>query len=435
MNLSCGERPVCGPVRTTSGPVGGDHALAGARSRARTARRRRGWSGRLPPRPRALGRVVCGHRHDRCPRLRRGRRRARGGFADRPRVTGARPGSRLPQSRLRFGFGDCSRPPSGGQRPKVTVRMAGRGLCGPAAGAGSGPVERLAQVRDEVVGVLDADRQPDERRVDRERRSGDREVGHRGRHLDQRLDAAQRLGEREQPRRLADRDGPLAPPRPCRPPAPARTRPCRRTPASPSASGARRPRARGARGGRRRGPDSRPRRRRRGRRGTGRRPMALAQWRSIAQGERPQAAQDQEAVERPGHAAHRVLEEAQPLGDGVVARDRDRRGSRPSARRGTWSPSGTRCRRRARAGAGGPATRTCCRRRAAAAPARLRRRARGRSRRRAAMSMTLSSGFDGVSNQTRRVRSVRRLPQRVGVRREVDVARRRRPPGRWTRSR
>ena len=38
--------------------------------------------------------------------------------------------------------------------------------------------------------------------------------------------------------------------------------------------------------------------------------------------ERPQAAQHEEAVERPGHAAHRVLEEAQPLGDRVVIRDR-----------------------------------------------------------------------------------------------------------------
>ena len=41
------------------------------------------------------------------------------------------------------------------------------------------------------------------------------------------------------------------------------------------------------------------------------------------QGEGPEAAQDQEAVERPGHAAHRVLEEPEPLGDGVARGDRD----------------------------------------------------------------------------------------------------------------
>ena len=39
--------------------------------------------------------------------------------------------------------------------------------------------------------------------------------------------------------------------------------------------------------------------------------------------ERPQAAQDEEAVERAGDPAHRVLEEAEPLGDRVVAGDRD----------------------------------------------------------------------------------------------------------------
>ena len=37
-----------------------------------------------------------------------------------------------------------------------------------------------------------------ERRVDLQRRPGDRHVGHRRRHLDERLDPAERLGEREQ---------------------------------------------------------------------------------------------------------------------------------------------------------------------------------------------------------------------------------------------
>ena len=39
--------------------------------------------------------------------------------------------------------------------------------------------------------------------------------------------------------------------------------------------------------------------------------------------ERAQAAEDQEAVERAGYAAHRVLQEAEPLGDRGVARHGD----------------------------------------------------------------------------------------------------------------
>ena len=42
-----------------------------------------------------------------------------------------------------------------------------------------------------------------------------------------------------------------------------------------------------------------------------------------AEMERPQAAQDEEAIERPRHPAHRVLEEAQAFGDRVVARHSD----------------------------------------------------------------------------------------------------------------
>ena len=42
-----------------------------------------------------------------------------------------------------------------------------------------------------------------------------------------------------------------------------------------------------------------------------------------AEMERAQAAQDEEAVQGPGHAAHRVLEEVEALGDRLVAGDRD----------------------------------------------------------------------------------------------------------------
>src|SRR5258705_12044679 len=80
---------------------------------------------------------------------------------------------------------------------------------GRAKAAESGLVEGSAQVGDEILGGLDADRQPDERGIDLERRPGDGEVGHDRRQLDERFDATERFGEGKQPGRLADRDGPL----------------------------------------------------------------------------------------------------------------------------------------------------------------------------------------------------------------------------------
>ena len=69
-----------------------------------------------------------------------------------------------------------------------------------------GPVERTEQVGDEVVDAFDPDRQADERRIHRERRLGHGHVGHRGRDLDERLHAAERLGEGEPVGALGDRD-------------------------------------------------------------------------------------------------------------------------------------------------------------------------------------------------------------------------------------
>ena len=97
------------------------------------------------------------------------------------------------------------------------------------------PSSAWREVLDEVGGALDADRQADERLGDLEARAGHGQVGHHGRQLDQRLDAAERLGEREDPCRLADGDRPLARGTTARAP-PARTRPSRRR----RASGARR---------------------------------------------------------------------------------------------------------------------------------------------------------------------------------------------------
>ena len=121
--------------------------------------------------------------------------------------------------------------------------------------------------------------------------------------------------------------------------------------------------------------------------------------------ERPQAAQDEEAVERSGHRAHRVLEEPQALGDGRVRGDRhaeDRVGV-----------TGEVLRRRVEDDVGAVLERPLERRRGERVvdhdqrpPATLARRAARRVAATASMSTTLSSGFDGVSNQTSRVRSV-----------------------------
>ena len=58
--------------------------------------------------------------------------------------------------------------------------------------------ERGLEIGSQVVDVLDPDRQPHEPARHRERRLGDRGMGHRRRQLDQRLDRAERLGQREE---------------------------------------------------------------------------------------------------------------------------------------------------------------------------------------------------------------------------------------------
>ena len=63
---------------------------------------------------------------------------------------------------------------------------------------------RMTQVVDEVVSVLDPDRQPEEVVGHLERRAGRRGMGHRSRVLDQALDGAERLGEREDLGRVGD---------------------------------------------------------------------------------------------------------------------------------------------------------------------------------------------------------------------------------------
>ena len=73
------------------------------------------------------------------------------------------------------------------------------------------------------------------------------------------------------------------------------------------------------------------------------------------------------------------------------------------------------------AAAGAPATRTCCRPRPAAA-GRPRRRAARRSPRSPRCRSTLRCGFDGVSNQTSRVRSVSASQSASWPARQVDVA-------------
>ena len=72
------------------------------------------------------------------------------------------------------------------------------------------PVQRLLEVGDEVGGRLDADRQADQVVGHLQRRAGHRGVGHLAGVLDQALDRAERLGEREQLGRRGDPLGGLA---------------------------------------------------------------------------------------------------------------------------------------------------------------------------------------------------------------------------------
>ena len=155
----------------------------------------------------------------------------------------------------------------------------------------------------------------------------DRLVGHRLRHLDQRLDAAERLGQREDLRRA---------PRSASPPG-GGTRPSRRSPAS-----ARRSTPRGARAGTR-SPPARSR--------CARPPAGAA---CAGRGGRG-SSRTARAPRRPrsGRSARARAAPRRP--------PRPRRRRRRSARRGTWSPSARRRRRRARAGAARRAWRTCCR--------------------------------------------------------------------------
>ena len=72
--------------------------------------------------------------------------------------------------------------------------------------------QRLLQVGDQVVDILDADRQPHEVGRHLERRAGDAGVRHPARVLDQRLDPAEGLGEGEQLGPLADPSAASSPP-------------------------------------------------------------------------------------------------------------------------------------------------------------------------------------------------------------------------------
>ena len=194
------------------------------------------------------------------------------------------------------------------------------------------------------------DREPDQVGGHLQRRAGDARVRHPVRVLDQRLDAAERLAEREHPGAVADRRAP--PPR-RRPPG---TTPCRRTGASAW------PRRRGR--GARRGPGSAPPSPAGARAAAGR-PARRCRSAGPSARQRLDPAQHQPRVERPGHRAHRVLVVRELARRAARPRPPARRRRRRSGRRGTSSSSARPRRRRARAAAAGTARRTCCRRRAA----------------------------------------------------------------------
>ena len=158
-------------------------------------------------------------------------------------------------------------------------------------------------------------------RIDLERRALGRRVRHPRRMLDQRLDRAERLGEREQPRPRRRR-------RARRPRRRQRgTTPCRRS----RASGGARHRGRGGRRARDRA-RGRPRRARAASRTIALRVRAVPVH---AHRERLHPAQHEVAVERRRHRAHRVLQEPHLVGELGVVRPRRSRRRRRSDRRGT----------------------------------------------------------------------------------------------------
>ena len=218
-------------------------------------------------------------------------------------------------------------------------------------------------------------------------------------HLDERLDAAERLGQREQARPLGDRDrAARRPSRPCAPPAAGHERD---HPAEPRVVDVGDVRAVAQE--------------------RARRPAAFAPWRSIRRC----------SVRSP----RRTRKQSSGPGTAPIAFWRKRSRSATASSEVTATPRivsewparyfvaewKTMSAPERRAAAGAPARRTCCRRRPAAA-GRPRPRAARRSSAAAAMSTTLRCGFDGVSNQTSRVRSVSASQSASGPAREVDVA-------------
>ena len=150
--------------------------------------------------------------------------------------------------------------------------------------------------------------------------------------------------------------------------------------------------------------------------------------------QRAQAAQDEEAIERPGHRTHRVLEEAQPLRDRVV-----RVTATPDDRVGV---AGQVLRRRVEHDVGAERQRPLDGRRGERVvdhdqrpPAALGRAPLDGPAATAPMSTVLRSGFVGVSNQTSRVRSESASHRASVARGEVDELESTPPPGRRTRSR
>src|SRR5579859_4662546 len=91
-----------------------------------------------------------------------------------------------PQLGARLGLAD--RLPAAGQAHRVSR-----------VGRWGSLAEGGAEVFEQVVAVLDADREPDQIGRHGQRRASYRGVRHRGRVLDERLDSAERLAKREQP--------------------------------------------------------------------------------------------------------------------------------------------------------------------------------------------------------------------------------------------
>ena len=443
--MSRGRQAAAGPRRATSAssstPCGGlvPQLAEALDDRATRERQQAGRPRRAARRARPPTAAARGSRAPRCSQPTNGREQHREQQRDRDRDDDdlehaerarAAPRAPAPMSSSRHDHaGRAAHRRRDGVRPAQAAggsdpaRRRGAAGCVRCAHASRPAARACVEVGEQVGDVLDADREPHEVVGHLERGAGDRPVRHPRGVLDQRLDAAERLREREHAGRArtpSSADASLPGPERDHAAEPAHLPGGDLVPGVARAGPGRSPAV--TRGVRRRGSRATAR-------GVGAVPVhphgerlaARAGSATRRTGRRPRRTRSGGSRRR--RRAHVVpVGPSSPTGQLRAVGDDERAADDvASARRCTWSSSARRRRRRARAAAAGTASRTCCRRRAAHPAARA-------CAASAAMSAMPSSGLVGVSTQTTLVRpGLDRGEHRVGVgqvdRRVLDAPR------------